>query len=128
IDRPGQHGSARYRHRRGRAKLGGRRRPGGCSQHGRLLMTTGPGLYFDGASSARHPVTVMAAPESLRILGPDGAMIVSWPYPDLRSQPAPDDVMRLRRAGSGPELARLEIRDTALIAAIGAFASSLDRS
>jgi len=91
-------------------------------------MTTGPGLYFDGASSARHPVTVMAAPESLRILGPDGAMIVSWPYPDLRSQPAPDDVMRLRRAGSGPELARLEIRDTALIAAIGAFASSLDRS
>ncbi len=91
-------------------------------------MTTGPGLYFDGTSSARHPVTVMAAPESLRILGPDGMTIASWPYADLRSQSAPDDVMRLRRANAGPELARLEIRDAALIAAIDAFADSLDRS
>ena len=30
-------------------------------------------LYFDGMTSARHAVTVEAAPEALRILGADGA-------------------------------------------------------
>lgn len=90
-------------------------------------MATGAGLYFDGASSARHTVTVDAAPEGLRIIGTDGSDIARWPYADLRAQPAPDDVMRLRRAG-GPELARLEIRDPALIANIDERADSLDRS
>jgi Zn-dependent protease with chaperone function len=90
-------------------------------------MATGAGLYFDGTSSARHAVTVESAPAALRILGADGALIAEWPYADLRAQPAPEDVMRLRRAG-GPELARLEIRDPALIANIDERADSLDRS
>jgi Zn-dependent protease with chaperone function len=89
-------------------------------------MTTGPALYFDGTTSARHAVTAEAAPEALRILGADGAVIAAWPYGDLRAQPAPDNVMRLRRAG-GAELARLEIRDPALMAEIDARAGSLDR-
>ena len=78
-------------------------------------MTIGAALYFDGTSSARHAVTVEAAPDALRILGADGAAIAEWPYGELRAQPAPDHLMRLRRAG-GSELARLEIRDAALIA------------
>jgi Zn-dependent protease with chaperone function len=90
-------------------------------------MTTGTALYFDGTSSARHNVTLEAAPEGLRIVGTDGALIAQWPYGDLRAQSAPDDVMRLRRAG-GPELARLEIRDPALIAKIDDYADSLDRT
>jgi Zn-dependent protease with chaperone function len=90
-------------------------------------MATGAGLYFDGTTSARHAVTVEAAPEALRILGADGAVIAAWPYTDLRAQSSPGDVMRLRRAG-GPELARLEIRDAALIAVIDQHAGSLDRT
>ena len=90
-------------------------------------MATGPGLYFDGTTSARHAVTLEARPEALHVVGPDGAVIGDWPYSELRAQSAPDDVMRLRRAG-GPELARLEIRDPALIAAIDAYADSLDRT
>lgn len=90
-------------------------------------MTTGTALYFDGTSSARHNVSVEAAPEGLRIIGNDGATIGRWPYGELRAQSAPDDVMRLRRAG-GPELARLEIRDPALIARIDEYANNLDRT
>jgi Zn-dependent protease with chaperone function len=90
-------------------------------------MTTGTAHYFDGTSSARHNVTLEAAPEGLRIFGADGALIAQWPYSDLRAQSAPDHVMRLRRAG-GRELARLEIRDPALIAKIDDYADSLDRT
>jgi len=90
-------------------------------------MAVGAGVYFDGTTSARHAVTVEAAPGGLRIVGTDGAEIAAWPYSELRAQSAPDDVMRLRRAG-GPELARLEIRDPALIADIDERADSLDRS
>jgi Zn-dependent protease with chaperone function len=88
---------------------------------------TGLGHYFDGTSSVRHDVTVEAAPQALRILRSDGALLAEWPYPDLRAQSAPDNVMRLRRAG-GRELARLEIRDPALMTAIDHHADSLDRS
>ncbi|MSP47418.1 MAG: metalloendopeptidase, partial [Xanthobacteraceae bacterium] len=90
-------------------------------------MTTGAGHYFDGTMSTRHTVTVEAGPEALRILGSGGAAIGEWPYGELRAQPAPDHVMRLRRAG-GPELARLEIHDPALIAEIDTRADSLDRT
>ena len=90
-------------------------------------MASGAGLYFDGTTSARHAVTVEAAPETLRILGADGSVITAWPYSELRAQSSPADVMRLRRAG-GPELARLEIRDAALIAQIDQYADSLDRA
>src|SRR5262245_20640782 len=88
---------------------------------------TGKGQYFDGLSSMRHEVTVEAAPDCLRLLRPDGALLAAWPYGDLRQQTAPDSMMRLRRAG-GPELARLEIRDPELIALIDEYADSLDRT
>jgi Zn-dependent protease with chaperone function len=88
---------------------------------------TGLGLYFDGTSSARHDVIVEAAPQALRITDTRGVLLAEWPYADLRAQPAPAKLMRLRRAG-GPELARLEIRDPALIATIDGYADSLDRT
>jgi Zn-dependent protease with chaperone function len=91
------------------------------------LMTTGPGHFFDGTSSARHDVIVEAAPQALRIVAANGMLLAEWPYADLRAQSAPDNVMRLRRAG-GRELARLELRDPALMAAIDDYADSLDRT
>jgi Zn-dependent protease with chaperone function len=90
-------------------------------------MATGPGLYFDGTTSVRHAVTVETAPEAVRILGSDGAIVAVWPYADLRAQSAPTEIMRLRRAG-GPELARLEIRDPALMVEIDDRADGLDRT
>jgi hypothetical protein len=86
-------------------------------------MTSGIGLYFDGVTSARHSVTVEAAPDALHIRGPDGAPIATWPYDSLRSMSAPDDILRLGRADD-PSLARLEIRDTTLIAIIDDYAAS----
>jgi Zn-dependent protease with chaperone function len=88
---------------------------------------TGPGLYFDGTSSERHDVTVEAAPQAVRIHDANGVLLAEWRYADLRAQSAPDKVMRLRRAG-GPELARLELRDPALMAKIDDYADSLDRT
>jgi len=90
-------------------------------------MATCAATFFDGVTSARHAVTVEAAPEALRIRGADGAAIDEWPYGDLRALSAPDDVLRLGRAGS-PVLARLEIREPALIAEIDRRADTLDRS
>jgi Zn-dependent protease with chaperone function len=89
-------------------------------------MATAPGLFFDGVTSARHSVTVEATTTALRIIRTDGAPAMDWPYDELRAQSSPDDVMRLARAG-GPELARLEIRDAALIAEIDRHANRLDR-
>jgi Zn-dependent protease with chaperone function len=91
------------------------------------LMTTGPGHFFDGTSSARHDVIVEAAPQALRVLAANGMLLAEWPYADLRAQSAPDNVMRLRRTG-GRELARLELHDPALIAKIDDYADSLDRT
>lgn len=90
-------------------------------------MASGPGLYYDGATSARHSVTVEATPLALRILQTDGAPIAEWLYSDLRAQSAPEDTLRLRNT-RGPELARLEIRDPALMAEIDRLADSLDRT
>jgi Zn-dependent protease with chaperone function len=49
-----------------------------------------------------------------------------WSYAELRRQSAPDGVLRLGRSGE-TLLARLEIRDPALIAAIEDRAATLDR-
>lgn len=89
-------------------------------------MTSATGLYFDGISSARHDVTVEALADAIRITAADGAPIEDWPYSQLRAKSSPDNVLRVGRAG-GPELARLELRDPALIAEIEKHAESLDR-
>jgi Zn-dependent protease with chaperone function len=90
-------------------------------------MTSGAGIYFDGSTSARHRVTVDAAPEALRILDGDGTVIAAWPYAALRAMSAPEDLLRLGRLND-PSLARLEIRDAALIAVIDDYADGFDRT
>jgi Zn-dependent protease with chaperone function len=89
-------------------------------------MTTAAGLFFDGISSARHAVTAEATADGVCIRNTDGSPIADWPYASLRAMSSPDDVLRLGNA-SGPELARLELRDAALIAEIEKHAESLDR-
>ncbi|MBM3527105.1 MAG: M48 family metallopeptidase [Alphaproteobacteria bacterium] len=90
-------------------------------------MTTGPAIYFDGLTSARHDVTVEATPEVLRIRAADGAEIAEWRYQDLRHQSAPDHVLRLGRTGD-TVLARLEVHDPTLAHTIDEHADTLDRT
>jgi Zn-dependent protease with chaperone function len=84
------------------------------------------GLYFDGVTSARHDVEVETEARAVSIRATDGGELARWPYSELQAQSAPDDVLRLGRRGGG--LARVELRDAALIAEIDRLADSLDRS
>ncbi len=90
-------------------------------------MNSGAAIYFDGATSARQDVTVALGPTSLRIDAADGRLLADWPYRDLESMSAPDNILRLGQRGSAV-LARLEIRDPELAAAIDLRADTVDRT
>ncbi len=90
-------------------------------------MTIAPNaVYFDGTCSARNDVVVEIGAEGLRIVGAQNRLLDEWSYPELRRMVAPEGLLRLGRSGE-TLLARLEIRDAALIAAIEARADTLDR-
>jgi hypothetical protein len=91
------------------------------------MTTCGPAIFFDGASTARHHVTVELAPAALVIRAVDGAVLADWPYDHLDHLSAPAHVLRLGRAGS-PVLARLEVREPELAAAIDHRSLPVDRS
>jgi Zn-dependent protease with chaperone function len=86
----------------------------------------GPAVYFDGTSSARNVVTVEAGAAGLHIMDGHRRTLDDWSYAELRRQSAPDGMLRLGRRGE-TLLARLEIRDPELSAAIEDRAVSLDR-
>jgi hypothetical protein len=88
---------------------------------------SGRAIYYDGVSAARYEVTVELASTALRVHGPDGKLFAEWPFDALESLSAPDDVLRLGRAHN-PVLARLEIRDPQLIAALDQRSALVDRS
>jgi Zn-dependent protease with chaperone function len=88
---------------------------------------SGRGIFYDGATSARHEVVVEVAPQTLRVLGSNGAVLAQWPYDQLEPMSAPDDVLRLGRAGSAV-LERLEIKDPQLAAVIDERSIPVDRT
>ncbi len=90
-------------------------------------MTSGTGIFFDGATSARQDVTIELAPAWLVIRGAGGNVIATWPYAEIEQLDAPDGVLRLGRRGSSA-LARLEIRDSAFAAALDDIATTVDRT
>jgi predicted Zn-dependent protease len=87
----------------------------------------GPAVYYDGVTAARHDVTVDLGSQGLRIEGADGTLLAEWPYNALETLSAPEDVLRLGRARN-PLLARLEIRDRDLAAAVDQRSVLVDRS
>jgi Zn-dependent protease with chaperone function len=91
------------------------------------MTSSGAAIYFDGQSSARRDVLVELADAALRIVGADGRPVDEWPYAELRRQSAPDNILRLGRAGQ-QLLKRLEIRNYTLAAEIGERAAALDAS
>ena len=90
------------------------------------MTISGPGTFFDGATSAKHPVTVELAADVLRARAANGAVLAEWRYDELETVPAPEGILRLGQAGS-PVLARLEVRDRALAAAIDVTPFRSDR-
>jgi Zn-dependent protease with chaperone function len=90
-------------------------------------MRDGVGIYFDGKTSARQEVSVELADELLRIRDADGMVLQEWPYAGVEQKPAPKDVLRLGLGGQ-TMLARLEIRDPELAAAVDDRALTIDRS
>ena len=64
-------------------------------------------IFFDGSTATRHDVSVELAPVALRVRDNQGGVLAEWPYDQLETLSAPDDVLRLGRAGN-PVLARLE--------------------
>ena len=88
--------------------------------------SSGPALYFDGTCSARNDVVVETGAAGLQIFSSGRHLLDEWLYAELRRQAAPDGVLRLGRHGE-TMLARLEVRDAALAAAIEDRAATLDR-
>ena len=88
--------------------------------------SSGPALYFDGTCSARNDVVVETGTAGLQIFSSGRHLLDEWLYAELRRQAAPDGVLRLGRHGE-TLLARLEVRDSALAAAIEDRAVTLDR-
>jgi Zn-dependent protease with chaperone function len=82
-------------------------------------------IFFDGATTARHAVTVELAAATLRVHGADGALLADWPYSEIETLSAPDGVLRIGRAGN-PNLARLEVHEPTLAAAIDDRCTTID--
>ena len=92
------------------------------------MVTAGTGIFFDGATSARRPVLVELSADGLVVRdAEERAMLARWPYDELDHLAAPHGMLRLGRAGAS-RLARLEVRDAALMAAIDDASVPVDRS
>jgi len=91
------------------------------------MTTTGPASYFDGVTSARHDVMVTLGVSALQIHSSDGQTLAEWPYSELESIPAPRGLLRIGRINN-TVLARLDVRDPSLAAAIDDLSVPIDRS
>ncbi len=80
-------------------------------------------VFYDGTSSRRHPVQ-LALNDRLEI-NENGATLAAWPFADIRRAAGAAGILRLRCV-SGPSLARLEVRDAALAAALISRCTRLD--
>jgi Zn-dependent protease with chaperone function len=91
------------------------------------MITAGPGVFFDGVTSARRSVTVELTAEALRVRAADGDLLAEWPYHQLEAVPGPDHVLRLAKVANSV-LARIEIRDPQLAAVIDERSLPIDRA
>ena len=91
-------------------------------------MKSGVGIFFDGITSARHAVAIELAPDMLVIRATGaGDVREHWRYDQLEHLAAPAGLLRLGRIGN-PRLARLEVREPELAAAIDDASVPVDRS
>lgn len=91
------------------------------------MYKSGSGIYFDGVTSRRHPVSLHLEPNALRIMGEGDPIFVRWPYGELLHLTGPEGLLRLGRMGT-PRLERVEIRDPDFAAAVDELSVPVDRS
>ena len=63
------------------------------------MTTSGPGIFFDGVTSARHDVTVELTPDMLKVISADGRTLADWPYDKIEALSAPQGLLRIGRRG-----------------------------
>src|SRR5262245_8290662 len=83
----------------------------------------GPAVYFDGAASRKHQVTLRVG-STLDVVE-DGAVVAVWPLHDIRRVDGPAGRLRLSCKFAAP-LARIEIDDAATGQAVIARCPALD--
>ena len=94
---------------------------------GGTSMIAGRGIFFDGLTAARHDVAVELAPDAVRLRAADGTVLAEWGYDEIESLSSPENVLRIGKAGN-PVLARLEVTDPQLVAAIDERSAPIDRT
>src|SRR5262245_22161945 len=92
-----------------------------------MMTRSGPGIFYDGKTSARHAVRVELERTSLLVRAAQDHVLAHWPYGELEHLSAHDGMLRLGRIDN-PVLARLEIHDPELAAAIDELAATVDRT
>jgi predicted Zn-dependent protease len=91
-------------------------------------MKKGTGIFFDGLVSKRREVTVELRSDGIAVRDPvERDQFARWPYGELEEIAAPPGVLRLARRGGTP-LARLEVRDEELAAAIDELSVPVTRA
>lgn len=90
-------------------------------------VISGPAIFYDGTTATRHDATVEIDPTMLNIRASEGHLLARWAYGEIEELAAPGGLLRLGRRGNSV-LARLEVRDPALAAAIDDLALSVDRT
>jgi len=83
----------------------------------------GTSIFYDGTSSRRHQVQ-LALSGRLEI-SENGTVLATWPFADIRRAEGAAGLLRLSCL-TAPSLARLEVRDAALAAALSFRCSHLD--
>jgi Zn-dependent protease with chaperone function len=91
------------------------------------MHASGQGIFYDGTTSERHLVTVELDPAALLVRAAEGHLLARWPYQELEHLSAPEGRLRVGRLRDRV-LARLEVREPALAAAIDDLAASVDRT
>ena len=54
------------------------------------MTTSGPAIFFDGVTSARHDVTVELGAGALLVRSADGRMLADWPFNEIEALSAPE--------------------------------------
>src|SRR5262245_57287146 len=91
------------------------------------MVRSGAGISYDGVTGTRHHVAVEFEHVALVIRAAEGHLLARWLYAELEHLSAHEGLLRLGRVGN-PVLARLEIRDADLAAAVDERATTVDRS
>jgi len=91
------------------------------------MTSSGPAVFYDGATNERHAVTVTLEAAGLRIADAAQRTLAEWRYDHLESVSAPNDVLRIGLLHD-PGTARLDVRDPELMTAIDIKAEGIDRT